>query len=353
MSDLLALLLFEVPWIFALVKLNKEIKYDQDQLKLLDPRKNFNPSTVLTELENERQAGSLSQHRSRGGIITSPHEYVAKRGVEGIVTCGNPFESKTMPGTQLVLAKSHRDSLKMTLFRKEYIKSKAKNAFISAVPFQLQESDNPKGAKCHVKCTLEGDISRHMEKIGEKRAYKFMNFREHIISWLFYFRIGWVEHEFGIAVGTPLFAFGDVIYNTAQKTLRIENPLYLVKDKMMIIRDFQYSLLKKHVLKVFVGFTMACAAGVFVVLAAKKLWKRWEMMKIRKLTRMRSTAAKNQNDCEELLCVICAQTQRNIIILPCNHLCVCYACYQKLNNPKVCPFCKTPVTKTIEIFQKA
>jgi hypothetical protein len=53
------------------------------------------------------------------------------------------------------------------------------------------------------------------------------------------------------------------------------------------------------------------------------------------------------------LCVICWNDRKNIVLLPCRHLCVCVSCSQKLwNNTKkeTCPICRQDVENLIEVF---
>jgi len=52
-------------------------------------------------------------------------------------------------------------------------------------------------------------------------------------------KIGWSETEFGIKSGGLLTVFGDVIYNTKDKTLRIEHPLYLLQEKAGLLSELK------------------------------------------------------------------------------------------------------------------
>ena len=49
--------------------------------------------------------------------------------------------------------------------------------------------------------------------------------------------------------------------------------------------------------------------------------------------------------CEE--CIVCMDTQPNIVCLPCAHACMCKDCYARLPN-KRCPICRTTITGTID-----
>jgi len=49
----------------------------------------------------------------------------------------------------------------------------------------------------------------------------------------------------------------------------------------------------------------------------------------------------------ENLCVICCDNKYNIIINPCNHICVCDNCIGKINK---CPICRVKITSNTKIF---
>ena len=47
------------------------------------------------------------------------------------------------------------------------------------------------------------------------------------------------------------------------------------------------------------------------------------------------------------LCVVCLDRQREIVLKPCQHLCVCSKCVKELNN---CPICRTLVLQHEKIY---
>jgi len=50
---------------------------------------------------------------------------------------------------------------------------------------------------------------------------------------------------------------------------------------------------------------------------------------------------------EDVRCIVCMESPRNILIQPCNHLCVCSGCSVVLKN---CPLCRGPLTAQIPVF---
>ena len=51
-------------------------------------------------------------------------------------------------------------------------------------------------------------------------------------------------------------------------------------------------------------------------------------------------------------CCMCLEKTKNIVLVPCNHLCVCESCAEDLmKNPKAsCPLCRATVEKIIKVF---
>ena len=64
------------------------------------------------------------------------------------------------------------------------------------------------------------------------------------------------------------------------------------------------------------------------------------------LTR-RHTAAK-----EGELCVICCDKKKNVVLLPCKHLCICESCEEGLKQqPKPsCPMCRCLIKDTMCVY---
>jgi len=51
---------------------------------------------------------------------------------------------------------------------------------------------------------------------------------------------------------------------------------------------------------------------------------------------------------DENLCSVCMLEKKNILLSPCNHLCVCEKCSPHINF--ICPICRTPVKNILKVF---
>jgi hypothetical protein len=50
---------------------------------------------------------------------------------------------------------------------------------------------------------------------------------------------------------------------------------------------------------------------------------------------------------EEPNCIICLDSEKERICVPCGHYCMCEYCINYLTNPKKCPLCRTIIKTTI------
>ena len=325
---------------FGIIFLNKLIRNEEYTIQEIKNSTDLTPLTVLKQIINDKQAGKLRINPE------NINEYISKRCVSGIVVCDHPLRSKLNVDKELVLSKYYRDSIKLTLALTERTRSKKNKVFLNAVPFEIKDPSN--NMSCKIDCNIDVDISKYLEKIGEKRHYKLLNFREQLSSWLLFTRIGWIENELGISVGTKLFAFGDIIYDIAKNTIRMQNPSYLVRDKAILIIKLNMGLIRKNILKILLsGCFVFC--GTMVLQRIYRHFKdKINKNKNQKVNILRQLARDVKSD-DDLFCIICVEKQRNVITLPCYHMCICYDCYSQL-NPKKCPVCKHGVIEIMEIF---
>lgn len=50
-----------------------------------------------------------------------------------------------------------------------------------------------------------------------------------------------------------------------------------------------------------------------------------------------------ETDIERLQCSICLENEKNVKLLPCNHLCVCISCARRLYETPKCPICREKI----------
>ena len=62
-----------------------------------------------------------------------------------------------------------------------------------------------------------------------------------------------------------------------------------------------------------------------------------------------ATATATQKEQHSLLCSICYDDSISLLLEPCNHICMCQACYNSLVK-KECPVCKTEISATKKVY---
>lgn len=66
----------------------------------------------------------------------------------------------------------------------------------------------------------------------------------------------------------------------------------------------------------------------------------------------RESSRKNNED--RLLCVICQDKSKSVLVLPCRHLCMCESCAKVINFnaelPKICPLCRTAISRLVSVY---
>ena len=67
-------------------------------------------------------------------------------------------------------------------------------------------------------------------------------------------------------------------------------------------------------------------------------------------TRFMRRKLRDDLDRNPYLCVICWNERKNVVLLPCRHLCICLTCNQQLDNDASCPICRKPIENRLEVF---
>jgi len=98
-----------------------------------------------------------------------------------------------------------------------------------------------------------------------------------------------------------------------------------------------------------VGFIVKVVAGVFLgiggVLCGKWLYDYYKSYQ--EELEYRRLELENNTNIGEDKCVICLVKPKNIVLIPCGHVCACKKCLEQLDK---CPMCRRPIERKIPIF---
>jgi len=50
---------------------------------------------------------------------------------------------------------------------------------------------------------------------------------------------------------------------------------------------------------------------------------------------------------DETLCIVCCECKREVTLVPCGHVCLCYVCANKVQE---CPICKTKIERILKVY---
>jgi hypothetical protein len=164
------------------------------------------------------------------------------------------------------------------------------------------------------------------------------------------FKVGTKRLERGVLLGQYLVAFGEVVFDRQNKELRMNNPLYFLKEKGQMLTMLQESSARKSK-NLTILFSIISVLGVFVL---RRLFKNVGgiIQTYRKLymnTDMRGFFQLKNVFIDDFRCKECRNSVRNIIYKPCLHMVVCSRCYE-MNGEKICQLCKVSIEGCVPIF---
>jgi len=372
--------------LYGFLNVNNSLTEDRKKLNRFYKAKSFTPYSLLEHLTSG-DIGTLKKNPE------NPTEYITTSFVEGLVDCTHPVTSILNKKSKLVYSYSYIDDLYSndSIMSEERLRpfQKVKPTISEPPEFEIVDPERP-NYRCIFHRSLDVDATNGTEQIAVERTFRRLSFTEKILIFLGSFaefvaqltttawayrgiKIGVIENELGIRVGGPLTVFGDVIYNMRNNTIRMDKPLYLLKDKTFVINKLKDAISGKRVEKVLLFATFAVTTGILV----SRLWKRYseykkrkqrekereigmieggvhelqEMEKGKEVEMKEGRERKGRNLPEELRCVICNEAQRTIAADPCHHLSMCKSCFKEMPE-KICPICKEPVREVAEVYVK-
>ncbi|EDV38877.1 uncharacterized protein Dana_GF25023 [Drosophila ananassae] len=141
--------------------------------------------------------------------------------------------------------------------------------------------------------------------------------------------------------------------NTLRMQPSTAGPLFLTTaTKSMLIKRFEDAK-GATLLKLIVCGSISIILVTFI---AKKMYKRRKQLKEEAIIRdrleterrERRARSRPQNMSEDQLCVVCSTNPKEVILLPCGHVCLCEDCAQKISI--ACPVCRGNIASKAAAF---
>lgn len=164
------------------------------------------------------------------------------------------------------------------------------------------------------------------------------------------FKVGTKRVERGVMIGQFMIAFGEIIYDRYNKQLRMNNPLFFLKEKEQLV----YKLKERRVAhgrNMTLLFTVLVLVGVLVVKRMTKGLKTLagKYRSLRQLKTLDQFFKIKDIFANDFRCALCMERVRSVIFKPCLHLAVCQICCEKMLEKK-CPQCQKPVEDVVKVF---
>jgi hypothetical protein len=180
--------------------------------------------------------------------------------------------------------------------------------------------------------------------------------------------LGWVQGDLHkgtqitesmLLKDTPLTAVGQLVSSPAGVQIKPPSdgkPFFLVRSSISsLIKEYESEKEAfKIVLRVF--------TGIGVIVSAIGIYRYWRQRKqelvasanqntINSIIADRETREARSDVPEHLQCLVCRVAEREVIILPCGHVCVCASCGRELINlQQGCPVCRANIDAVHQAF---
>ena len=335
-------------------------KQNKIQLEEYRATKVSTPSSLIKDFQNPRFRENFTKSSDE------PNEYTIKTFVEGYVECKNPIKSVLKEKIDLVYSHLYQREIRSNDILSTRDKDIWRNTFggrniNSPIYFSLR--DPHKSETCRIHCGQGTDAIGGLEKIAEKTKYKKLSWFEDLFvnvgkilelfslivrdtSFLPGMTIGWTETELGIAVGSALTVYGEVLYNNKDNTLLIDSPLFFLRDKSILLKKVRDDIINCQKWAYFLMIP-ATLSSVYLLKKAVNYYKYLKRVKEEENLSI-ANRSQIQNLEDDYKCIVCVDQPRNVILKPCMHFSLCMKCYNSLPN-NVCPVCKKAVNAFVNV----
>ena len=375
---------------FTILNLNKSINHLTDKLNTLYQAHSQDPENLPNFIEKLLQNRLLEPN---GFKINeqNPNEIIGDVFLKGLASTPHPINSRLPPHIPLIYSSYYVNKLysnnpqnenQIFMNRQDILRQVSENYFSSPTDTLVDEAPffnlfaydtvDDKNTKtfqylkkpqfsCRVGRNMKIDAKGAARLIGSRVYYKSLGLVERLILFVYLIleaifsrqssikgiRVGYVEHEMGIKNNSLIDVYGKVAYDTKKKTLRMDFPEYFLKNKNAVFNRLMKEIRDKRMIVLFLLIPLMLSA---VKLGAKGFeWlKKWNVE--RKIVNKDKLNLIKKIVIDDVMCSICLSNINNIILLPCEHFCVCKECYLHRIESKKCPKCESVIKEIIEVF---
>lgn len=149
------------------------------------------------------------------------------------------------------------------------------------------------------------------------------------------------EKVYGVTLNTPVFMYSTLYWNTKTNKIFLEPHDLISRSINSIKKDLDKNFLKSFFPLIFTSLITIYSLNVIYKIFIKYLKKRREKKNMLK-ERQKIEKISGESLRDEQRCIICMEFVRNLILIPCKHLCLCHVCFMEMKDyqMKKCPICK-------------
>lgn len=318
------------------------------------------------------QLQKIMEPSTSDGLLQSLKEYdegsTYSRGfalVQGLVSSDYIVRSLLNHSTRLVI--SAVSSEQMLSHNHSFEEDEKKIRVRSVSEFRLNDASDKTKSITLSNSTSNINYSDAMHLIHSVQHTRNLSPVEQFLTWIIFFfrlflsmsnvgkkmsgfKVGTRRIERGVMVGQFMIAFGEIIYDRFSKTLRMNNPVYFMKEKEQLLqhlRDKNTQLGRNMTLVMSVILFVGMLFIKRLVRVGKRLMEKYnkhvQMKKLDKFYRIDRLTTNN------FKCMECGDHPRNVIFKPCLHLAVCWLCESKMDVRR-CPICRQSVDEGVIIY---
>ena len=151
-------------------------------------------------------------------------------------------------------------------------------------------------------------------------------------------------------IGQYIVALGEFVYSKTSRELRMEKPLYMLRDKSQLIKRLQDKKLGIQRNQIIWSELILIFGYIFVRRCVKFYGKlKTVFEEINERDRNDKMAKISEILTDDFRCVTCWDRPKNVILKPCMHMALCGCCLRKQANNK-CPICKETIQDVVKIY---
>lgn len=372
--------------LFTIFNLYQGINLLNAKYNELNESNSFTPESLSLFLEKLTQTSNFDQKNFKISE-NNPTEITGNVFLEGIAFTKHPIKSRLLPHVPLIYSNYYINKIYSNNLRNKvgsiitndnllresiYQVSQAESLIDEAPYFHLFDYEKTfdnilKTIQYHKKTQYNCRIARNLQidAIGASKlicsrfSFKALTLIERIILFIYLvleaifsrqttikgIRVGYVEHEIGIKNDSLVNIYGQILYDMKKKTIRMDFPKYMAKNKNSIFNKLVKQIRDKKMIILFLLIPLIIS---LIKLSTKTFdcFKKWNRSII-----IKDKLGKIQNIViDEVKCSICLININNVILLPCEHFCLCKECYQHRLENNQCPKCLVEIKEIIEVF---